>query len=182
MHSKFTDSTPLHTSVEKIVLTALKSPRFLYPEWQALAKKEKDSYVVASRLALYFWDSVPGKRMHSLIDRDQLLKKWQVENQAKMMLKDSRSVAKFNDFMKQWLDIKNKELPSLSSKKFPNFSSSLALDLRRSIFRWIEESVWKEHISWQAFLKMDKIQVNEQISDYYNLKYPQDHNLSLIHI
>ena len=178
VHSKFSDSTPLHTSVEKIVLTALKSPRFLYPEWQALAKKEKDSYVVASRLALYFWDSVPGKRMHSLIDRDQLLKKWQVENQAKMMVKDSRSIAKFNDFMKQWLDMKNKELPSLSSKKFPNFSSSLALDLRRSIFRWIEESVWKENISWQAFLKMEKIQVNEQISDYYNLSYPQDNNIS----
>ena len=99
--------------------------------------------------------------MHSLIDRDQLLKKWQVENQAKMMLKDSRSIAKFNDFMKQWLDMKNKELPSLSSRKFPDFSSALALDLRRSIFRWIEESVWKENISWQAFLKMDKIQVNE---------------------
>ena len=178
VHSKFSDSTPLHTSVEKIVLTALKSPRFLYPEWQALAKKEKDSYVVASRLALYFWDSVPGKRMHSLIDRDQLLKKWQVENQAKMMLKDSRTIAKFNDFMKQWLDMKNKELPSLSSKKFPDFSSALALDLRRSIFRWIEESVWKENISWQAFLKMDKIQVNEQISDYYNLTYPQDNNIS----
>ena len=178
VHSKFSDSTPLHTSVEKIVLTALKSPRFLYPEWQALAKKEKDSYVVASRLALYFWDSVPGKRMHSLIDRDQLLKKWQVENQAKMMLKDSRSIAKFNDFMKQWLDMKNKELPSLSSKTFPDFSSALALDLRRSIFRWIEESVWKENISWQAFLKMEKIQVNEQISDYYNLSYPQDNNIS----
>ena len=52
----------------------------------------------------------------------------------------------------------------LSSKKFPDFSSALALDLRRSIFRWIEESVWKENISWQAFLKMDKIHVNEQIS------------------
>ena len=121
VHSKFFDSTPLHTSVEKIILTALKSPRFLYPEWQSLAKKEMDSYVVASRLALYFWDSIPDKRMHSLIDRDQLLKKWQVENQAKAMLKDPRSQAKFNHFMKDWLDMKNKELPSLSKKLFPNF-------------------------------------------------------------
>ena len=178
VHSKFSDSTPLHISVEKIVLTALKSPRFLYPEWQTLAKNEKDSYVVASRLALYFWDSLPDKRMHSLIDRDQFLKKWQVENQAKMMLKDSRSMAKFNDFIKQWLDMKNKELPSLSKQTFPGFSSALALDLRRSIFRWIEDSVWNENLSGPAFLKMDKIQVNEQISDYYNLSYPHDNNIS----
>ena len=178
VHSKFSDNAPLHTSVEKIVLTALKSPRFLYPEWQALAKKKKDSSVVATRLALYFWDSIPGKRMHSLIDRDQLLKKWQVEGQAKFMLKDPRSKAKFIDFMKQWLDMKNKELPSLSKKEFPDFSSALALDLRRSIFRWIEESAWKENISWQAFLKMDKIQVNERISGYYELDYPTDDNAS----
>ena len=174
VHSKFFDSTPLHTSVEKIILTALKSPRFLYPEWQSLAKKEMDSYVVASRLALYFWDSIPDKRMHSLIDRDQLLKKWQVENQAKAMLKDPRSQAKFNHFMKDWLDMKNKELPSLSKKLFPNFSPSLALDLRRSIFRWIEKSVWSENITWESFLRMKKIQINENISLYYDLEYPSN--------
>ncbi len=178
VRSKFSDDIPLHTSVEKIVLTALKSPRFLYPEWQALAKKEKDSQVVAARLALYFWDSIPGKRMHSLIDRGQLLKKWQVEGQAKLMLKDPRSQAKFMDFMKQWLDMKNKELPSLSKKKFPDFSPALALDLRRSIFRWVEQSVWNGNSSWQAFLKMDKIQVNERISDYYGSDYPTDENAS----
>ena len=106
-----------------------KSP-LLLSQWQALAKKDKDSYVVASRLALYFWDSIPGKRLHSLLDRNQLAKKWQVDNEAKSMLKDPRSKAKFNDFMKQWLDMKSKELPSLSKKKFPNFSSALALDLK----------------------------------------------------
>jgi hypothetical protein len=178
VHSKFSDAIPLHTSVEKIVLSGFKSPRFLYPEWQALAKKDKDSYVVASRLALYFWDSIPGKRLHSLLDRNQLAKKWQVENEAKSMLKDPRSKAKFNDFMKQWLDMKSKELPSLSKKKFPNFSSALALDLRRSIFRWLEKSVWKENISWPAFLKMEKIQVNEKISKFYEVNYPEDKNVS----
>ena len=41
VRSSFPTTSPLHTSVEKIVLTALKSPRFLYPEWQALAKKKR---------------------------------------------------------------------------------------------------------------------------------------------
>ena len=56
------DGIPLHTSVEKIVLSALEISTFLYPEWQALAKKEKDSQVVAANSAgLYFWDSIPDK-------------------------------------------------------------------------------------------------------------------------
>jgi hypothetical protein len=178
INSKFGEDVPLHISIEKIVLLTLKSPRFLYPEWQSLAKKNKDPFVVASRMALYFWDSIPDKRIHSLIDRDQLLKEWQVEGQAKVMLKDARTKAKFNDFMMHWLDMKNKELPTLSLKKYPEFNAALALDLRRSLLSWIEKSIWEKTISWQEFLRMDQIQVNERIAKFYEAPYPAENNSS----
>jgi hypothetical protein len=178
INSKFGEDVPLHISIEKIVLLTLKSPRFLYPEWQSLAKKNKDPFVVASRMALYFWDSIPDKRIHSLIDRDQLLKEWQVEGQAKVMLKDARTKAKFNDFMMHWLDMKNKELPTISLKKYPEFNAALALDLRRSLLSWIEKSIWEKTISWQEFLRMDQIQVNERIAKFYEAPYPAENNSS----
>jgi hypothetical protein len=178
INSKFGEDVPLHISIEKIVLLTLKSPRFLYPEWQSLAKKNKDPFVVASRMALYFWDSIPDKRIHSLIDRDQLLKEWQVEGQAKVMLKDARTKAKFNDFMMHWLDMKNKELPTISLKKYPEFNAVLALDLRRSLLSWIEKSIWEKTISWQEFLRMDQIQVNERIAKFYEAPYPAENNSS----
>ena len=178
INSKFAEDVPLHISIEKIVLLTLKSPRFLYPEWQSLAKKNKDPFVVASRMALYFWDSIPDKRIHSLIDRDQLLKEWQVEGQAKVMLKDARTKAKFNDFMMHWLDMKNKELPTISLKKYPEFNAALALDLRRSLLSWIEKSIWEKTISWQEFLRMDQIQVNERIAKFYEAPYPAENNSS----
>ena len=178
INSKFGEDVPLHISIEKIVLLTLKSPRFLYPEWQSLAKKNKDPFVVASRMALYFWDSIPDKRIHSLIDRDQLLKEWQVEGQAKVMLKDARTKAKFNDFMMHWLDMKNKELPSISLKKYPEFNAALALDLRRSLLSWIEKSIWEKTVSWQEFLRMDQIQVNERIAKFYEAPYPAENNSS----
>ena len=178
INSKFGEDVPLHISIEKIVLLTLKSPRFLYPEWQSLAKKNKDPFVVASRMALYFWDSIPDKRIHSLIDRDQLLKEWQVEGQAKVMLKDARTKAKFNDFMMHWLDMKNKELPTISLKKYPEFNAVLALDLRRSLLSWIEKSIWEKTISWQEFLRMDQIQVNKRIAKFYEAPYPAENNSS----
>ena len=178
INSKFGEDVPLHISIEKIVLLTLKSPRFLYPEWQSLAKKKKDPFVVASRMALYFWDSIPDKRIHSLIDRDQLLKEWQVEGQAKVMLKDARTKAKFNDFMMHWLEMKNKELPTISLKKYPEFNAALALDLRRSLLSWIEKSIWEKTISWQEFLSMDQIQVNERIAKFYEAPYPAENNSS----
>ena len=178
INSKFGEDVPLHVSIEKIVLLTLKSPRFLYPEWQSFAKKKKDPFAVASRMALYFWDSIPDKQIHSLIDRDQLIKEWQVEGQAKVMLKDARTKAKFNDFMMHWLDMKNKELPTISPKKYPKFNTGLALDLRRSLLSWVEKSVWEKNISWQEFLRMDHIQVNERIAKFYEMPYPAENNSS----
>ncbi len=176
VHSKFSDDIPLHISVEKIVLTALKSPRFLYPEWKALTKKEKDSYVVATRLALYFWDSIPDRKLHDLIERNQFSKQNHIEGEAKRLLNDPRSQAKLNDFFLHWLDMKNKELPSLSRKVFPEFSSALALDLRRSLLRWIENSIWKQMITWSQFLEMEKMEVSKRMASFYGLSYHPDAN------
>ena len=178
VNSKFAEDVPLHISIEKIVLLTLKSPRFLYPEWQSLAKKNKDPFVVASRMALYFWDSIPDKRIHSLIDRGNLSKEWQIHELAKVMLKDGRTRAKFTDFMIDWLDMKNKELPTISRKQYPDFNSALALDLRRSLLSWIEKSIWEETISWKEFIQMDKVQINERIAKFYDIAFPEDGNVT----
>jgi hypothetical protein len=178
IESRFRDSTPLQSSVEKVVLMALKSPRFLYPEWQALAKEEKDPFVVAGRLALYLWDSIPDKRMHQLIDKNQLHKKWHLEGQANRMLEDPRSKSKFNDFMLHWLELDARELPTKSPKVHSEFTSALAMDLRRSLLRWIEKAVWEDKSDWQEFLRMPKMECNKPIAKYYGVAYPEDQNVS----
>ncbi len=171
VHSKFRKDLPIHLSIEKIVLLALKSPRFLYPEWQALAKKEADSYVVASRLALYMWDSIPNNHMHKQIEKGHFKNKGHIESEAKRMLQDPRSKAKFNDFLMHWLDLKGKELPNFNSQAFPDFSPALAMDLRRSLFRSIEHLVWQEKGHWQDFLSLPSMEITESLAQYYNIPF-----------
>ena len=174
VHSKFTDSVPWQASVEKVVLRTLKSPRFLYPELQTFAKKDADPYVLTAKLALYLWDSIPGISIHQRIDRGHLSSPKQAQDLAKIMLKDPRSAAKFNDFMIEWLDMRNKELPSLSKKLYPDFSPVLALDLRRSLMIWVEKNIWKGKGTWQSFLSMDKIHLNQRMADFYGIEFPRD--------
>ena len=176
--SKFNENTPLNVSIENIVLMALKSPRFLYPEWQALEKKENDPFVVANRMALYFWDSIPDNKLHELVDKNQLSKKWQIESQADRMLKDPRTKAKFNDFLIHWLEMKTRELPTKNQDIHKNFTPALALDLRRSLFRWIEKAVWEQDINWHDFLSMPTMEFNKRIAGYYNLSFQSDKNAS----
>lgn len=178
VHSKFNDQTPLETSVEKVVLACLKSPRFLYPELQALTKKKIDSATVATRLALYFWDSIPDKKLNELVDRGQLVKKGQIESQANRMLNDPRSKAKFNDFLFHWLEMKTNELPTKSKKYYPDFSPQLALDLRRSLINSIEKIIWEKEGTFEDLIKMPSIEYNQRIAEFYDLVYPQKQNSS----
>ena len=92
------------------------------------------------------------------------------------MLRDQRSAAKFNDFMIDWLDMRNKELPALSKTVHPGFSSALALDLRRSLMIWVGKNIWKNKGTWQSFLSMDKIHLNQRMADFYGIKLPWDPN------
>ncbi len=169
VYSKFQKNLPLHLSVEKVVLLALKSPRFLYPEWQALAKRRADPRVVASRLALYMWDSIPDFHLHKQIEKGHFQNKGQIEGQAKRMLRDPRSKAKFTDFLLQWLDIRGKELPSFRKETFPEFSPALAMDLRRSLLRSIDRTVWQEQGNWQDFLRLSTIEITHSIAKYYQI-------------
>ena len=80
-----------------------------------------------------------------------------------------RSKAKFNDFLLQWLDIKGKELPSFNAQAFPDFSPALAMDLKSSLLRSIERTVWKEKGHWQDFLRLSTIEVTEPVAKYYQI-------------
>jgi hypothetical protein len=170
--SRFNENTPVHVSIEKIVLMTLKSPRFLYPEWQALANNKADSYAVASRLSLYMWDSIPDNHIHKQIEVGHFRNKGHIESQAKRMLQDPRSKAKFNDFMLHWLEMKTKELPSKNTQRYSNFTPALALDLRRSSFRGIEKAIWEQNVNWHNFISMPSIQFNDRIANYYDLPFP----------
>ena len=106
---------PLHTSVEKIILTALKLPRF-YPEWH-VGQKEMDSYVVASRLVFYF--GLDPRQKDAQLDRPWSITQENGRKSAKYA-QGSLFQAKFNHFMKDWLTWKTKNFLILS-KNFLTF-------------------------------------------------------------
>ena len=116
--------------------------------------------------------------MHKQIDIGHFRNKGHIESQAKRMLQDPRSKAKFNDFMLHWLEMKNKELPSKNAQKYSTFTPTLALDLRRSLFRGIEKAIWEKNVNWHGFISMPSIQLNDRIANYYGLPFQTEANAS----
>ena len=112
------------------------------------------------------WDSIRITTSTSKLKKAIL--KTRVKSKARRrMLRDPRSKAKF-DFLLQWLDIE-KSYPV--SSKPPDFSPALAMDLKSSLLRSIERTVWKEKGHWQVF-GLSSGEVTEPVAKY--CKFPSE--------
>jgi len=152
-------------AVKRVVLFALKSPRFLYPE---LANGDVvDDFAVASRLALVLWDSLPDAALTKAAAESRLHTQEQVEKEIWRMLGDARTKAKLNGFMQQWLDMERAEHASKDAKLFPEFDDALRADLRVSLQMFLDEVVWGEKSDYRELLQAEHLWLNARLGRVY---------------
>jgi hypothetical protein len=154
----------LETAVTRVVLLALKSPRFLYPE---LGGGEPDAYTLASRLSFALWDSLPDQELLDEAAAGRLASRQQVLRQAVRMISDPRTRAKMRQFLNQWLDIERvSDLPK-DEKRFPGFDEKLAADLRASLDLFLDEVIWDERSDFRRLLLSSDLYLNGRLAEYY---------------
>src|SRR5262249_3590757 len=78
VESQFTKAGDPEAAVKRVVLLALKSPRFLYRELDG----GRDAYDIASRLSFGLWDSLPDQELLEAAAAGQLATRDQVIRQA----------------------------------------------------------------------------------------------------
>ncbi|MEM9365162.1 MAG: DUF1588 domain-containing protein [Planctomycetota bacterium] len=150
--------------IRRAVLLAIKSPRFLYP---ALDSDRPASLRAANRLALVMHDSVPAKWLLDAA-RDRDLTKPQARREAAWrLLDDARTRAKFRDMMDEWLHLR--EADSLIKDKaiFAGFDASVVSALRRSLDRFIDETVWSEASDFRQLVAADWTYSCSKLARYF---------------
>lgn len=151
--------------VKRVVLLALKSPRFLYP---ALRESEKpDAHTIASRLAFSLWDSIPDRQLAKAVHEGKLSKPEEIRQQAERMMKDDRTKAKLHGFFHHWLELERAESLSKDQKAFPGFNSEVMADLRESLMRFVDEVVWAGSSDYRELLRADYLLLNERLAKIY---------------
>jgi mono/diheme cytochrome c family protein len=168
--SRFDESEDVNTAVKRSVLLILKSPRFLYPEVDA----GPPDYLVAARLALALWDSLPDEELLSAAAAGQLQTEEQITEHARRMLTDRRAKAKVREFFHQWLPFDEAEDVSKDAEAFPGFDETLAGDLRTSLDRFIDAVVWSEASDYRELILADYWYVNDRMAAFYGLPAPAD--------
>lgn len=163
--------TPV-VAVKRVVLLALKSPRFLYPELTKL--DAVDDFAIASRLALVLWDSIPDPALWKAAAENRLHTREQVRQEVARMLADARTRAKVNGFFQQWLDMERADHAAKDAKLFPEFDETLQADLRVSLQLFLDEVVWGEKSDYRELLQAKHLWLNARLGRVYGVSIPGD--------
>jgi len=151
-------------AIRRVVLLALKSPRFLYPTIDINASPD---FQRASRLALVLWDSVPDKSLHEAGQKGWLGDEKAIRERARRMIQDPRAKAKLRDGMHEWLDLARWEEISKNQELYPGFDASLVADLRTSLDLFIDDIVWSDTSDFRQLMQSDWSYSSDRIAEYY---------------
>ncbi len=163
----FDDEDALEKAVKRVVILALKSPRFLYPELGL-----EGDVVTATRLSFAICDGPPDAALLEAAGKGELSTPKQVSEQARRLLDDPRGRAKLRAFFRYWLQIDVPHDLSKDSEQYPEFTPQLTVDLRRSLERFVEATVWSEASDFRQLLVSNTIWVNQRLADFYGVDAP----------
>lgn len=180
---QFRNAPNTESAIKRVVLLALKSPRFLYrevaapeaPALQTAAMTEPlDPYSVASRLSFVMWDAPPDDELLKAVAAGELGTREQVMRQAERMAGDLRAWSKMRSFLLQWLKVDHFPDLAKDAKRFPRFDASAAADLRTSLELTLENIVWNEKSDFRELMLADKFFLNGRLARVYGELLPDD--------
>lgn len=159
------------TAVKRVMLLTLKSPRFLYRE---AGRGQADSFDTAARVSFGLWDSLPDQPLWEAASTGQLVTRDQVFRHIERMLPDLRSRAKIREFFLQWLKVDLVPDLSKDSTQYPEFTPSVASDLRTSLDLFLEDIVWSEASDFRQLLLAESVPLNGRLAKFYGVDLPVD--------
>jgi mono/diheme cytochrome c family protein len=168
---QFATAPDMETAVRRVVLITLKSPRFLYRE---LGAKDTDAFAVASRLSFALWDAPPDETLLKAAASGQLATRDGVQKQAERMIADPRAWYKQREFFLQWLKVDSYPDLHKDSKKYPEFTPTLAADLRTSFDLTLENVVRSERSDFRELMQSNTVYLNGRLAKLYGVNLPEN--------
>lgn len=127
-------------------------------------------FELASRLSFFLWSSMPDDELLALAESDELKDPAMRETQVRRMLSDSRSDSFLQNFVGQWLQLRNLEQrarPDLLL--FPDFDDNLRKAFRQET-EMLFSHVLRENRPVHELLTANYTFVNERLARHYGIE------------
>jgi hypothetical protein len=161
----FENDLQIQDQVKRVVIMALKSPRFLFP-----AIENRDvNFEIARRMALGLWDSIPDETLFQLALDGNLSDPGVLRSELNRMVDDPRAKSKLRAFFHHWLKTNKAAEATKDKNRFPDFDNQLLSDLRQSLDLYLEEVAWSEASDFRQLFLADYLFVNQRLANFYEL-------------
>jgi hypothetical protein len=170
-----TDGGDFEAGIRAAVARTLVSPWFLFrvesnsPDVPAGSNYRISDLELASRLSFFLWSSIPDDELLDVAEQGRLREASVLEAQVERMLADSRSNAFIENFVGQWLQLRN--LESRVKPDFllyPDFDDNLRKAFRRET-ELLFANVLREGHSVHELMTANYTFVNERLARHYGI-------------
>jgi mono/diheme cytochrome c family protein len=123
---------------------------------------------LASRLSFFLWKSIPDDELLDLAARGALRDPDVLAQQTRRMLADRRATRWMNDFLGQWLQVRNLQTIEPDPIRFPEFDSTLREAMIRETELFFESQV-RDDRNVLDLLRADYTFVNARLAEHYDM-------------
>ena len=127
-----------------------------------------DDHSLACRLSYFFWNSLPDEQLTKLADSGKLHEPETLKIEVERLLKDARSQRFIEDFLGQWLKLRQIAATDPDKKLYPEFNpylqDSMVAETRAFFRELIERNLDASHL-----VRSDFAMLNEKLATHYGI-------------
>jgi len=123
---------------------------------------------IASRLSFFLWSSIPDDTLLDVASKGGLKSTAGLDQQVRRMLADAKSQAFIDNFVGQWLQLRNLKTKQPNSHEFPDFDDNLRQSLGTEAEMFVA-SVMREDRSVLDLMTANYTFLNERLARHYGI-------------
>ena len=127
-----------------------------------------DDQALACRLSYFFWNSLPDEQLTKLAESGKLHEPNVLHAEVERLLKDARSQRFIEDFLGQWLKLRQIAATDPDKKLYPEFNpylqDSMVAETRAFFRELIEKNLDASHL-----VRSDFAMLNEKLATHYGI-------------
>jgi hypothetical protein len=128
-----------------------------------------DDFALASRLSYFLWSTMPDEELLTLAEQRKLSQPETLRVQVERLLKDKKSAAFTENFVGQWLGLRDIDATMPSHILYPEYDDMLRASMVKETYLFFDE-VLKNDLSLTNFVLSDFTMLNGRLARHYGIK------------
>ena len=165
VNARLAEKESFEQAIRVGLAAVMASPEFLFLRERP---GKLDDFALASRMSYFLWSTMPDEELLTLAERKELDRPGTLRAQVERMLKHPKAAAFAENFVGQWLGLRDIDSTMPSHLLYPDFDDMLRASMVREAELFFAE-VLKDDLSLTNFIASDFAMLNGRLAEHYGI-------------